>query len=78
VARWSVAGSPAFPVAPGPGRDDCAHRERVEGVCTACGGCDHEIVLNGACLHCGATDLDPVARSPRPELVPADRLRRRR
>jgi hypothetical protein len=68
-ARW--------PVPPGPGRDDCPHHERREGVCLACGHCTHDIVLNGACLACGTTELDPVARSPRPELVSIDRLRRR-
>lgn len=68
---------PGFPVAPGVGRDDCAHRERLEGVCVACGHCEHDVVLNGACLACGTTALDPVARSPRPELISADRLRRR-
>ena len=68
---------PRFPVAPGPGRADCAHRDRLEGVCVACGHCEHDVVLNGACLACGSTDLDPVARSPRPELISVDRLRRR-
>ena len=66
-----------FPVPPGRGRDDCLHGERVEGVCLACGHGEHDVVLNGACLACGTTELDPVARSPRPELIPADRLRRR-
>jgi hypothetical protein len=51
---------------------------RVDGVCAACGDCIHEIVLNGACLACGSTDIDRVARSPRPELVPAARLTRRK
>ena len=68
---------PRFPVTPGPGRADCAHRERLEGVCLACGHCEHDIVLNGACLACGTVELDPVKRSPRPELISADRLRRR-
>ncbi|HVK78623.1 MAG TPA: hypothetical protein VM734_35230 [Kofleriaceae bacterium] len=68
---------PTFPVAPGPGRADCPHAERVEGVCLACGHCEHDIVLNGACLSCGTTEIDAVARSPRPELIPPDRLTRR-
>ncbi|HUQ04756.1 MAG TPA: hypothetical protein VM261_19780 [Kofleriaceae bacterium] len=51
---------------------------REEGVCVACGDCIHEIVLNGACLACGSTDIDRVARSPRPELVPVDRLTRKK
>jgi hypothetical protein len=59
------------------GAGECAHRERREGVCVACGDCVHEIVLNGACLACGSTELDPVARSPRPELIPPGRLTRR-
>ncbi len=61
-------------------RDDsptCGHGHREHGVCVVCGDCAHDIVLNGACLHCGSTDLDPVARSPRPELIPAERLKRR-
>lgn len=68
---------PGLPVTPGAGRADCAHVERIEGVCVACGHCEHDVVLNGACLACGTEALDPVARSPRPELVPVDRLRRR-
>jgi len=56
----------------------CPHTVREEGVCVACGDCIHEIVLNGACLHCGSTAIDPVARSPRPELVPAHRLTRKK
>ena len=76
-ARADGGDGPRFPVAPGPGRADCAHRDRLEGVCVACGHCEHDVVLNGACLACGSTALDPVARSPRPELISADRLRRR-
>lgn len=56
----------------------CPHRDRVDGVCSACGDCEHDVILNGACLACGSTAIDPVARSPRPELVPADALVRRR
>ena len=56
----------------------CPHRERVDGVCVACGHCEHDIVLNGACLACGTTELDGVARSPKPALVPPDALVRRR
>jgi len=55
----------------------CVHLRDDRGVCTLCGDCLHDIVLNGACLYCGSTDIDPVKRSPRPELIPADRLRRR-
>ena len=64
---------------PGPGRDDCDHDQRIEGICTACGHCMHEVVLNAACLYCGTTDLDPVAMSPKKtgDVVPVDRLRRR-
>ena len=50
---------------PGPGRDDCPHPHRVEGVCETCGHCIHDVILNGACLYCGTTDLDPVALSPK-------------
>jgi hypothetical protein len=59
---------------------ECAHGERREGVCTACGDCLHEVILNGACFLCGTTDLDPIAMSPKklpPELIPADRLHRK-
>jgi hypothetical protein len=55
----------------------CPHRERVDGVCLACGDCEHDVILNGACLACGSTAIDPIARSPRPELVPAAALVRR-
>jgi len=55
----------------------CTHTERKDGVCVACGDCEHDVILNGACLACGATDLDPVARSPRPELVAPERLTRK-
>lgn len=48
----------------------CAHAERIDGVCAACGDCIHDVILNGACLACGTTELDGRARSPRPELVP--------
>jgi hypothetical protein len=67
---------PGVPPA-GAGRSDCAHDTRVEGVCTACGHCLHDVILNGACLYCGTTDLDPVAQSPRPELISPDRLVRK-
>jgi hypothetical protein len=64
---------------PGPGRDDCPHEQRVEGVCEACGHCLHDVILNGACLYCGTTDLDPVAMSPKklPALIAPDRLTRK-
>jgi hypothetical protein len=58
----------------------CVHAHRTDGVCDACGHCIHEVVLNGACFFCGASELDGVALSPKPaeELVPAERLVRRR
>ena len=60
---------------PGEGRSDCAHAERKEGVCTACGHCIHEVILNGACFLCGTTDLDPIALSPKkPALISPDHL----
>lgn len=58
----------------------CPHTERREGVCVACGDCEHELIVNGACFACGETDFDPIALSKKPvdpALVPADRLRRR-
>ena len=58
---------------------DCAHPERREGRCVACGDCLHEIVLNGACFICGTTELDPIAMSPKKDgLVPADKLVRKK
>jgi hypothetical protein len=57
---------------------ECNHETRVEGRCTACGDCLHEVILNGACFLCGTTELDPVARSPRPELIPAGSLARKK
>jgi hypothetical protein len=58
----------------------CTHPDRVDGVCTTCGHCLHEVILNGACFYCGSTDLDPVALSPKPadQIVPASRLVRPR
>ena len=62
---------------PGPGDPACPHAARIEGICTACGHCLHEVVLNGACVYCDTTELDPVAMSPKPPtLIPVDRLRR--
>ena len=59
---------------PGPGDPSCAHSERHEGVCVACGHCLHEVILNGACFLCGTTDLDPIAMSPKKPLIGADQL----
>ena len=57
----------------------CTHRERVDGVCTACGDCVHEVILNGACLACGSVDIDGVARSPKPAaLIAAEALARKK
>jgi len=57
----------------------CAHHERLEGVCTACGHCLHDVILNGACFLCGTTELDPIALSPKPPaLIEAERLVRAR
>jgi hypothetical protein len=52
----------------------CPHDERVDGVCTRCGDCAHDVILNGACFYCGTTDLDPVALSPKPVVIPAGHL----
>jgi hypothetical protein len=58
----------------------CPHPSRTEGVCDACGHCEHEVVLNGACFFCGTTDLDPVAMSPKkpPALIAPERLARKK
>ncbi|MCX5745077.1 MAG: hypothetical protein NT062_21530 [Proteobacteria bacterium] len=45
--------------------EPCAHVTRVDGQCTTCGDCLHEVVLNAACFYCGTTDLDPIAMSPK-------------
>lgn len=58
----------------------CPHRERRDGVCLACGDCEHDVILNGACFLCGTTDLDPIALSPKKPaaaVIPVERLRRR-
>jgi hypothetical protein len=60
------------------GDPTCPHPERREGICTRCGHCDHEVVLNGACFLCGSTDLDPVAMSPKPVVIPAGSLVRKK
>jgi hypothetical protein len=58
---------------------ECTHAERREGVCVACGHCQHEVILNGACFLCGTTDLDPIALSPKPaHLIGADQLVRKK
>ena len=57
----------------------CAHLERVDGICTACGHCLHELILNGACFYCGTTEIDPVAVSNKPVLIdPASLVRKKR
>ena len=62
------------PPAPGPGAAGCAHDERVEGVCTRCGHCEHEVILNGHCYACGAV---PESRWNRETLISAASLRRK-
>ena len=66
--------------APGEGDPACTHGARTEGVCDACGHCEHEVILNAACFLCGTTDLDPVALSPKktPALIDAARLIRKK
>jgi hypothetical protein len=63
-----------------PAGASCAHPARVDGICTACGHCAHEIILNRACYFCGSTDIDALAVSPKPmaALVPAHALVRKR
>ncbi|HVK85999.1 MAG TPA: hypothetical protein VM513_17885 [Kofleriaceae bacterium] len=57
----------------------CRHASRTDGVCDACGHCEHDVVLNGACFYCGSTDLDPIAMSPKPpELIAPERLARKK
>ena len=62
------------PPPPGYGDPTCAHLTRAHGVCTRCGHCEHDVILNGACFYCGSTDLDPIARSPKPPAVIPPRL----
>ena len=54
----------------------CPHASRVDGVCTTCGDCAHDVILNGACLACGATDL-VITHKQLPALIPGERLKRR-
>lgn len=58
----------------------CPHTARTEGVCDACGHCEHEVILNGACFYCGTTELDPIALSPKKPagLIAAERLARKK
>jgi hypothetical protein len=61
------------------GDPTCPHTERVEGVCTRCGNCEHDVILNGACMYCDTTDLDPIAMSPKKGIViPASALVRKK
>ena len=60
-----------------PGDPTCPHRERVEGVCTACGHCAHDVILNGACFLCGTTELDPIALSPKQLISPDELIRKK-
>lgn len=46
-------------------------------MCRLCGDCLHEIILNGACYLCGATGIRVTIKET-PDVVPADRLLRRR
>lgn len=56
----------------------CRHLERRDGVCIACGDCEHDVILNGACLRCGTSELDPIALSPkRLDVIPPAQLVRR-
>ena len=59
---------------------DCAHTTRENGVCTACGQCDHDLILNAACYYCGSTDIDGVAISPKktPALIKPETLVRKK
>ena len=54
----------------------CSHTERIEGRCTACGHCLHDVILNGACYICGSTDIDGASVSPKPgsQIIPPSRL----
>ena len=63
----------------GAGNPLCPHTERYEGVCIACGHCEHAVILNGACFLCGTTDLDPIAMSPKkPAMIPPSSLVRKK
>jgi hypothetical protein len=64
-------------VPPGAGDPACVHAARLDGVCLSCGHCDHDVILNHACLYCGSEAIDGRARSPRQDIIPLDRLRRR-
>jgi hypothetical protein len=55
----------------------CDHPDVVEGRCSLCGECLHEVVLNRVCYFCGALDPPVTVKSTDPPIVPTDRLRRR-
>ena len=63
---------------PGKGDPTCPHVERDDGVCVRCGHCAHELILNGACYFCGTTELDPIALSPKPSVIPPGHLVRKK
>jgi len=56
----------------------CDHPDVVEGRCSRCGACLHEVVVNRVCYFCGAIDPVVTVKPPAPApVVPATRLRRR-
>jgi hypothetical protein len=65
---------------PGPGDPTCPHVARTNGICDACGHCEHDVILNKACFYCGTTDIDPHAISPKklPDVITVDRLVRKK
>jgi hypothetical protein len=55
---------------------ECQHLSRRDGVCVACGHCNHDVLLNGACLACGATEF--IREEARDEtLIASERLVRK-
>jgi hypothetical protein len=56
----------------------CDHPDVVEGRCSQCGACLHDVVLNRVCYFCGAVDPPVSVKATSSDVVSADRLRRPR
>jgi hypothetical protein len=57
----------------------CLHRHRIDGICLACGDCQHEVILNQRCYYCGTQGVEVTNKPKSAEaLVPATSLVRGR
>lgn len=58
--------------------EESAEKAAAPAAAPVTGDCTHDVVLNGACFYCGTTDLDPIAMSPKPPVIPAESLVRKK